>query len=51
MRDRGDDEPVFCKSRFGTNRYEYNSANPVGRVLIAVTAIGVVVALIVLRSH
>uniref|UniRef100_A0AAU2V5I9 Uncharacterized protein n=1 Tax=Streptomyces sp. NBC_00003 TaxID=2903608 RepID=A0AAU2V5I9_9ACTN len=49
MRDR-DDEPVFRKSRFGTNRYEYNPASPVGRVLIAVTVIGAIVALVVMRS-
>lgn len=49
MRDP-DDEPVFRKSKFGTNRYEYNPANPVGRVLIVVTVIGAIVALVVMGS-
>jgi uncharacterized membrane protein len=49
VRDR-DDEPVFRKSRYGTNRYEYNPANPVGRVLIVVTIIGVIVGLAVMGS-
>ncbi|MFD7337134.1 hypothetical protein ACFV98_14155 [Streptomyces violascens] len=49
MRD-GDDEPVFRKSRFGTNRYEYNPANPVGRVLIVVTVIGVIAGLVMMGS-
>ncbi|WP_199826923.1 hypothetical protein [Streptomyces sp. WM6378] len=49
MRDR-DDEPVFRKGGFGTNRYEYNPANPMGRVLIVVTVIGVIVGLVVMGS-
>lgn len=34
-----DDEPVFKRSKWGTNRYEYNPANPVGAVLIGLTVI------------
>lgn len=49
MRGR-DDEPVFRRSRLGTNRYEYNPANPVGRALIVVTVIGVLIGLIVMGS-
>ncbi|WMX45804.1 hypothetical protein [Streptomyces roseicoloratus] len=32
-----DDEPVFIRSKWGTNRYVYNPNNPVGLALIAIT--------------
>ncbi|GHB59531.1 hypothetical protein GCM10010347_31870 [Streptomyces cirratus] len=32
-----DDEPVFKRSKWGTNRYSYNPYNPVGLALIIVT--------------
>ncbi|WP_328299212.1 hypothetical protein OG389_16325 [Streptomyces sp. NBC_00435] len=32
-----DDEPVFKRSKWGTNRYSYNPRNPVGLVLIVIT--------------
>ncbi|MGW1889911.1 hypothetical protein ACWCP6_06530 [Streptomyces sp. NPDC002004] len=37
----GDDgyEPVFRKSRWGTNRYEYNPDNPVGMALIVLAVL------------
>ncbi|MGW1411115.1 hypothetical protein [Streptomyces sp. NPDC002403] len=34
-----DDEPVFRKSRLGTNRYEYNPRNPVGFALIVISVL------------
>ncbi|MGW2110117.1 hypothetical protein [Streptomyces sp. NPDC001948] len=34
-----DDEPVFRKSRLGTNRYEYNPNNPVGLALIVISVL------------
>ncbi|MEU7607461.1 hypothetical protein, partial [Streptomyces sp. NPDC041003] len=32
-----DDEPVFKRSKWGTNRYYYNPRNPVGLALIVIT--------------
>lgn len=32
-----DDEPVFTRSRWGTNRYYYNPRNPIGLALIVIT--------------
>ncbi|MFG2620458.1 hypothetical protein ACGFXC_22875 [Streptomyces sp. NPDC048507] len=32
-----DDEPVFKRSQWGTNRYYYNPRNPVGLTLIIVS--------------
>ncbi|MFB6872553.1 hypothetical protein [Streptomyces sp. NPDC056323] len=34
-----DDEPVFKKSRLGTNRYEYNPRNPIGFALIVISVL------------
>ncbi|MER5613092.1 hypothetical protein [Streptomyces sp. NPDC002215] len=34
-----DDEPVFKKSRLGTNRYEYNPRNPIGLALIVISVL------------
>ncbi|AZM92320.1 MULTISPECIES: hypothetical protein [Streptomyces] len=34
---RYDDEPVFRRSKWGTNRYSYNPHNSVGRALIIIT--------------
>ncbi|MGA4979598.1 hypothetical protein [Streptomyces cinereoruber] len=33
------DEPVFKKSRWGTNRYVYNANNPVGLALIVISTV------------
>ncbi|MFI5831392.1 hypothetical protein ACIA6C_29745 [Streptomyces sp. NPDC051578] len=32
-----DDEPVFKRSQWGTNRYYYNPRNPVGLALIVIS--------------
>ncbi|WP_030771846.1 MULTISPECIES: hypothetical protein [unclassified Streptomyces] len=32
-----DDEPVFKRSKWGTNRYYYNPRNPIGLALIVIT--------------
>ncbi|MFJ8016149.1 hypothetical protein [Streptomyces sp. NPDC096339] len=32
-----DDEPVFKRSKWGTNRYYYNPRNPVGLALIVIS--------------
>ncbi|MFI6288118.1 hypothetical protein ACIBCM_25795 [Streptomyces sp. NPDC051018] len=45
-----DDEPVFRRSRWGTNRYVYNSRNPLGRALI-VAAVLALVALMLLMAN
>ncbi|MFJ7587486.1 hypothetical protein ACIQZO_08810 [Streptomyces sp. NPDC097617] len=34
-----DDEPVFKRSKWGTNRYEYNPRNPIGLALIVITLV------------
>ncbi|MFF0450453.1 hypothetical protein ACFYT4_29395 [Streptomyces sp. NPDC004609] len=45
-----DDERVFRRSTWGTNRYVYNSRNPLGRVLIA-AAVLALAALLVLMAN
>ncbi|MFF3685364.1 hypothetical protein [Streptomyces sp. NPDC002187] len=47
----GDDEPVFKKSKWGTNRYEYNPRNPVGLALIIISLAFVVVMLILMENR
>lgn len=42
-----DDEPVFIRSKWGTNRYVYNPNNPVGLALIALTLVVALGALII----
>ncbi|KNE82058.1 MULTISPECIES: hypothetical protein [Streptomyces] len=42
------DEPVFKKSRWGTNRYVYNADNPVGLTLIVVSVVFAVVMLLLM---
>ncbi|MGW5344178.1 hypothetical protein [Streptomyces sp. NPDC004050] len=34
---RYDDEPVFRRSKWGTNRYYYNPHHPVGLALVIIT--------------
>ncbi|MGT2531961.1 hypothetical protein ACU4GG_36585 [Streptomyces nojiriensis] len=34
-----DDEPVFKRSKWGTNRYYYNPRNPVGLALIVLSVL------------
>ncbi|MFG3042024.1 MULTISPECIES: hypothetical protein [unclassified Streptomyces] len=45
------DEPVFKKSRWGTNRYAYNPANPVGLALIVITVVVVFTVLLLLQNR
>ncbi|MGW4158075.1 hypothetical protein [Streptomyces sp. NPDC004788] len=41
------EEPVFIRSKWGTNRYVYNPNNPVGLALIAITIVVALGALII----
>ncbi|MET9883277.1 hypothetical protein ABZZ20_08975 [Streptomyces sp. NPDC006430] len=36
---RYDDEPVFKRSKWGTNRYYYNPNNPIGLALIVIALV------------
>ncbi|PWK71311.1 hypothetical protein BCL76_104417 [Streptomyces sp. CG 926] len=47
---QGDDEPVFKRSKWGTNRYYYNPANPVGLALIVISLV-FVVTMLILMTH
>ncbi|MCM9083085.1 hypothetical protein OG444_31960 [Streptomyces sp. NBC_01232] len=49
---RYDDEPVFRRSKWGTNRYYYNPNNPIGLALIVITLVftATMVILIVNRA-
>ncbi|ANH93232.1 hypothetical protein ACFPC0_10075 [Streptomyces andamanensis] len=46
-----DDEPVFRRSKFGTNRYEYNPDNPVGMALIVLSLLVAGVVLLLMHEH
>ncbi|WP_329121288.1 hypothetical protein [Streptomyces sp. NBC_01465] len=46
-----DDEPIFKRSRWGTNRYVYNASNPVGLALIVITVIFAVVMLALVANR
>ena len=46
-----DDEPVFKRSKWGTNDYVYNWRNPVGLALIIFSVLLVVVALILMKKQ
>ncbi|WP_330299824.1 hypothetical protein [Streptomyces sp. NBC_00503] len=46
-----DDEPVFKRSQWGTNRYYYNARNPVGLVLIVITVLAVGTMLILMANR
>ncbi|MFE1555752.1 hypothetical protein ACFW6V_12330 [Streptomyces sp. NPDC058734] len=48
---RYDDEPVFRRSKWGTNRYHYNPHSPVGLVLIIVTLLFVGTMLILMANR
>ncbi|WP_433475971.1 hypothetical protein ACQPZP_02395 [Spirillospora sp. CA-142024] len=49
---RGDpDEPIFVRSRWGTNHYVFNWRNPIGRFLIVATLIAAAAALVWLYSN
>ncbi|MFD9724058.1 hypothetical protein [Streptomyces sp. NPDC059072] len=47
-----DDEPVFKRSKWGTNRYYYNPRNPVGLALIIITLlfVGTMMILVTTRT-
>ncbi|MFD5409235.1 hypothetical protein OG749_41155 [Streptomyces nojiriensis] len=46
-----DDEPVFKRSRWGTNRYYYNPANPVGLALIVISLVFAATMLILMSNR
>ncbi|MFE6776521.1 hypothetical protein [Streptomyces sp. NPDC057702] len=46
-----DYEPVFKKSKWGTNRYVYNADNPVGLALIILSCVVVVVFLYLITAR
>ncbi|MEU4931077.1 hypothetical protein AB0G54_32010 [Streptomyces yokosukanensis] len=46
-----DNEPVFKRSKWGMNRYEYNPRNPVGFALIVVAIGFAVVMLFLMHNH
>ncbi|MFD9047908.1 hypothetical protein [Streptomyces zaomyceticus] len=45
------DEPVFKRSKWGTNRYYYNPRNPVGLALIVITLIFVGTMMILMANR
>ncbi|MCX4807709.1 hypothetical protein OG594_39985 [Streptomyces sp. NBC_01214] len=46
-----DDEPVFKRSKWGTNRYYYNPDNPVGLALIVITLLFVGTMMILMANR
>lgn len=46
-----DDEPVFKRTRWGTNHYELNPGNPIGLVLIVVILVLLVVMAYLMGNH
>lgn len=48
---RYDDEPVFKRSKWGTNRYSYNPRNPVGLALIIITLLFVGTMMILMANR
>lgn len=46
-----DNEPVFRRSKWGTNHYEYNPRNPVGLALTVLTITVVGVMLLLMHNH
>ncbi|MFF2652144.1 hypothetical protein [Streptomyces sp. NPDC058045] len=46
-----DDEPVFKRNRWGTNRYEFNPRNPVGCALIVLVLVFAAVMLLLMHQH
>lgn len=46
-----DDEPVFKRSKWGTNRYSYNPRNSVGLALIVITVLFVGTMMILLANR
>ncbi|WP_327134467.1 hypothetical protein OG311_31740 [Streptomyces sp. NBC_01343] len=48
---RYDDEPVFKRSKWGTNRYSYNPRNPVGLALVIITLLFVGTMMILMANR
>ncbi|MCX4633444.1 MULTISPECIES: hypothetical protein [Streptomyces] len=46
-----DDEPVFKRSKWGTNHYYYNPRNPVGLALIIITLLFVGTMMILMANR
>jgi hypothetical protein len=46
-----DDEPIFKKSPWGTNRYVYNAQNPVGLALIIISVAFAIIMLILMENR
>ncbi|MFH8712690.1 hypothetical protein OHB11_33505 [Streptomyces zaomyceticus] len=46
-----DHEPVFKKSKWGTNRYVYNADNPIGLTLIIATSVLTIVMLLLMHNR
>ncbi|MER6996629.1 hypothetical protein [Streptomyces sp. NPDC000410] len=46
-----DDEPVFKKSAWGTNRYYYNPNNPIGLFLIFASVALVIVMMVMMENR
>lgn len=46
-----DDEPIFKRSKWGTNRYHYNPANPIGAALIVITLVFVATMMILMTNR
>ncbi|MDT0381329.1 hypothetical protein RM572_21460 [Streptomyces sp. DSM 42041] len=49
--DDDDHEPVFVRSRWGTNHYTYNPGNPVGVVLIVASLVAVAGFVLVMQNR
>ncbi|MCX2181184.1 hypothetical protein KV205_11670 [Streptomyces sp. SKN60] len=46
-----EDEPVFKKSRWGSNRYVYNPNNPIGLALIIASSVFAIVMLLLMENR
>ncbi|MEU5834450.1 hypothetical protein ABZ820_12370 [Streptomyces diacarni] len=46
-----DDEPVFKKSNWGTNRYVYNANNPIGLTLIILSVVVTLVVMFLMNER
>jgi hypothetical protein len=48
---RDNDEPVFTRSKWGTNRYVYNANNPVGLALTVISLLAPIVLVVAFQTH
>lgn len=46
-----DDEPVFKRSKWGTNRYYYNPDNPIGLALIVISLLFAATMMILMSNR